>query len=652
MLNSGTVLGGRYTIAAPIGAGGMGEVYRARDERLGRDVAIKILSDGVASDPKALSRFEREAKVLATLSDPNILTIHDFGTDQGISYAVMELLKGETLRSRIREGSIPWKKAVEMAIPIAEGLSAAHSAGIIHRDLKPENIFLTSEDRLKILDFGLARRELQVPEQQVTSAPTVSRQTVPHTIMGTIPYMSPEQVRGDQADFRTDLFSLGSVLYEMISGQPAFLRQSSAETMAAILKEDPVLPQDVHPELTRIILHCLEKKPENRFQSARDLAFHLQSILTTTTVSAPEAKKRQPAIRNAVLLLGIVLLIAAGWWLQGKYSRPRSREKSIAVLPFSNLGENKENEYFSDGMTEDVILQLSKVGDMKVISRTSIMPYKKSGKSMRQIGKELGVTTILQGSVRRSENRLRIVAQLIDAETDEHIWADTYDRELQDVFEIQSEVAERIATALKLKLSPPEKEHIERKPTQNLTAYDYYLRGRESNHQHGKENNERAIEFYNRAIELDPNFSAAYAGLSEAYSLRAMFGLPETWIDSAIQMANKAIAIDPNLAEGYMSLGYAYNYNGWNRKAVAALKKALELNPNYARAAGVLGRIYIWGMGRLDEALPLMLKYAQLDPTSANAYKYVGDTYFSLRDYPKAKQWYQQSIEVDRSESC
>lgn len=411
----------------------MGEVYRARDERLGRDVAIKILPEPVASDPKALHRFEREAKVLATLSNPNVLSIHDFGTDQGISYAVMELLKGETLRSRIREGPIPWKKALEISISIAEGLSAAHSAGIIHRDLKPENIFLASEDRVKILDFGLARFDRQVPQQEVTSTPTISRQTVPNTVLGTVPYMSPEQVRGDPTDFRTDLFSLGSVIYEMVTGKPAFLRETSAETMTAILKEDPPPPQNIPPELTRIVLHCLNKKPENRFQSAHDLAFDLQSIQTTITSSRNVEAKHRPAIRTLMFLLGILFLIGAGWWLQTKFHQ-QPREKSIAVLPFSNLSENKDDEYFSDGITEDVITQLSKVGDMKVISRTSIMPYKKSGKSLRQIGKELGVTTILEGSVRHSENRVRIVAQLIDAETDEHIWADTYDRELQDVF--------------------------------------------------------------------------------------------------------------------------------------------------------------------------------------------------------------------------
>jgi serine/threonine protein kinase/Flp pilus assembly protein TadD len=646
VLIPGTTLSNRYEVVAPIGVGGMGEVYRARDRRLSRDVAVKVLPESLHGDSQLLVRFEREAEALAALSHPNILSIHDFATDQGISYAVMELLKGETLRTSMQRSPLSRKESIKIAIEIAEGLSAAHNAGIIHRDLKPENIFITSDDRVKILDFGLARMQSRVAKENVTSAPTETRQTIPGVAMGTVPYMSPEQVRGDAVDARTDIFSFGCVLYEIISGHRAFKRDTSAETMTAILKEDPpALPQDVTPELQRIISHCMEKKHENRYQSARDLVFALKSIVidSTSRSDLPVQKRRAFSARLLAVVLSIVILTLAAWFLRSKLQPAKSRAKSIAVLPFNNLGDNKEDEYFSDGMTEDVIAQLCKIGELKVISRTSVMSYKKSDKGLRQIAKELGVNTILEGSVRRAENRVRIVAQLIDAETDEHIWAETFDRDLQDIFEIQSDVAQRIAAALEAELSPAEKAHIDHRPTQNLVAYDYYLRGREALNQYGTEAVERAIAFYNKAIELDPNLAAAYAGLSEAYCFRVVFGHPESWVETAIQMSNKAISIDPNLAEGYMTLGYAYIYKGWNQKAIGALQKALELNPSHARATGLLGKIYCF-IGRLEEALPLTKKYAQLEPTSSMACRYVGLVYDFMRDYAKARQWYEKGI--------
>jgi eukaryotic-like serine/threonine-protein kinase len=372
-LSSGSQLG-HYQILSPLGKGGMGEVYRAKDLRLGREVAIKVLSDRFSDDKNSLSRFEREGKALASLAHPNILSIFDFGTEEGTSYAVMEILDGETLRSLLSHSTFSWKKAVGITIPIVEGLAAAHSKGITHRDLKPENVFVTADGQIKILDFGLARQERAVSEEQRSEAGTISRLTEPGIAVGTVPYMSPEQVRGDAVDARSDIFSFGCVLYEMIAGQRPFAGNSAADTSAAILKDDPQkiteLGKTIPVELERIILRCLEKHPDQRVQSARDLAYDLKNILgnSTATKTLPVSSARS---RSALLVLVIILtLLLAGsiWWYRGKYMEPPSRAKSIAVLPFRSMSSDKESEYFCDGMTEDILTQLSKIGDLKVIS--------------------------------------------------------------------------------------------------------------------------------------------------------------------------------------------------------------------------------------------------------------------------------------------
>lgn len=643
VIAKGHILSGRYKILAAIGAGGMGEVYRAYDERLSREVAVKILPDRVRSDEKAHSRFEKETKALAALSHPNILSIHDSGTDGDVSYAITELLHGETLR-QILKGPLPWRKVVEIAIPISDGLSSAHTAGIIHRDLKPENVFVTSDHRIKILDFGLARRELRLPSEEVSSSPTASRQTAPNVIVGTVPYMSPEQIKGDTVDARTDIFSFGCLLYEMISGHRPFKGETSPEVMTAILKKDPSPLTNIPAELQQIIAHCLEKRPEDRFQSARDLEFALKTTLTTSGQSTPITR---PQIRMSYvgIIVAILLLALAGWFFKYRSVSHPGRQKSIAVLPFTNLSGAQEEEYFSDGMTEDVITQLSKVAGIKVISRTSVMRYKNTNKTLREIAKELDVAVILEGSVRRSGNRLRINGQLIDASTDEHIWADTYDRELKDVFEIQSDVAQHIANALKTKLSPLEKQRIEKKPTENLAAYDLYLKARAHWNRFTKNDNDQAIDLFKQAVALDPQFALAFAGLADAYSASVVSG-PISILDTSIEISKKAIALDPNLPEGYQALGYAYQFKGWYQKAIEMEKKALELNPNYARAAGVLGKI-LWQMGILDESFFWVKKYQQLDPASFLAARYVGDVNRRVGNVPEAKKWYYHCLALE-----
>jgi len=439
----------------------MGEVYRAQDIRLGREVAVKVLPAAFSADPDRLRRFEQEARAASALNHPNILTIHDIGTHGGAPHVVSELLEGNTLRERLDGSALPVRKATDYAIQIANGLAAAHEKGIVHRDLKPENLFVTKDGRVKILDFGLAK--LTRPEAASgpqTQVPTVTAGTEPGVVMGTVGYMSPEQVRGHPADQRSDIFSFGAILYEMVTGRRAFQRDTAAETMTAILKEEPSglseVSARVAPALERIVQHCLEKAPEERFQSARDLAFALRDALSESATSkalpaAPRFRFRLgvPFVLAASLLAAVVLWLL---WRDVGGFRGRSLSQagapqiqSLAVLPFQNLSRDPEQEYFADGMTEALIADLAKIRALRVISRTSAMQYKDVKKPLPQIARELNVEAVVEGSVLRSGDRVRITAQLIHAPTDRHLWADSYERDLKDVLALQSEVARAIA---------------------------------------------------------------------------------------------------------------------------------------------------------------------------------------------------------------
>ena len=469
---AGTRLG-PYEVTALIGAGGMGEVYRARDPRLERDVAIKVLPPEFAADPDRLRRFEQEARTVAALNHPNILALFDIGTHKGAPYLVTELLEGASLRERLGGGPLPLGTVVELAAQLASGLAAAHAKGIVHRDLKPENVFVTRDGHVKILDFGLAKHFAAVPSGPQTELPTqdASRGTQAGVLLGTVGYMSPEQVRGEPADARSDIFSFGCVLYEMLGGRPAFRKDSAVETLHAILKEDP-LPLaspsgsssgPPSPAVQRIVRRCLEKRPEDRFASASDLHFALQSLLQLPGL---ESVSQEP---------------------------PR---KSIVVLPFENLSPDPENAYLADGLTEEVIADLSKVRSLLVISRTSAMRYKGATKSLPAIAEELKVRYVLEGSVRRAGNNLRITAQLIEAATDGHLWAEKYTGTLDDVFDMQEKVSRAIVEALKVELTPEENRRLGDHPIQNAYAFECYLKARREIWRWGEPSSlDRAMEY-------------------------------------------------------------------------------------------------------------------------------------------------------------
>ncbi len=578
---------GPYEVLSPLGAGGMGEVYRARDARLGREVAVKVLPETLAGNPEALARFQKEARAVAALSHPNILAIFDIGRHEGTDFAVMELLQGSTLRDALDSGPLPPGRTIDFALQIAKGLCAAHEKGIVHRDLKPENVFVTRDGDVKILDFGLAKNTEGGSREDATEAPTETR-TSPGTVMGTVAYMSPEQVRGEPLDPRSDIFSFGTVLYEMLTGRRAFARDSAAETMAAILMNEP--PDlsgsglSVSPAMAGILRHCLEKNVPRRYQTARDLLFNLQQFASGAS-QAPTG----------------------------------SGTPSVAVLPFLNFSADAESEFFADGMTEDVIANLAKIRSLKVISRTSVMPFKKREKSLREIGATLGAASILDGSIRRAGNRVRIVAQLVDARTDEHLWADTYDRELTDIFAIQTDVAMQIAAALKTELSPDEVARIEQKPTHDPHAYQLYLQGRYALQKADEDGYRQGIVYLEQAIAEDPELAAAHTALAFLYSeLSTGQGAgtipPAEAFAKAKASVERALALNPAAGEAHSVLAtlrfmYDYDWVGAEKE----FRLALSLSPG---SADVYDR-YGWmcsAMGRFDDALRMVRRAQELDP--------------------------------------
>jgi serine/threonine protein kinase/Flp pilus assembly protein TadD len=646
-LVAGTRLG-PYEILSPLGAGGMGEVYKARDSRLDRDVAIKVLPESLLSDGEALARFEREAKAVAALSHPNILAIHDFGRERGIAYAVMELLEGETLHERLDAGAIPQRKALEYALQIAQGLAAAHEKGIVHRDLKPQNVFVTRDGLVKILDFGLAfRRPLDAAGREQAAAtqhPMVkndptgvatvvgAKLTRQGTILGTVGYMSPEQVRGGAADHRSDIFSLGALLYEMLTGERAFRRESDVETMMAILREDPLeaaAGKALPSELEEIVGHCLEKSPEERFQSARDLAFALRVVEREgrgSTSSRPDSGARSGPRAAA--------------------TPAEASQASIAVLPLRNMSADPENEYFSDGMTEEIINALTKIEALRVASRTSAFAFKGKDEDVRKIGAALGVKTVLEGSVRQFGKKIRVTAQLIDVADGYHLWSERYDREMEDVFEVQDEISRAIAAMLKVRLLPAEEASLSSRGTENVEAYNDYLKGR---YHFNRREPPEAIAEFERALARDPGYTDAYTGLADAYCIYGFYGGIPTLnaFARARAAAEKAHELEPESADVHVSLALVQHYYGWNlEREEAELRRAIQLAPRSAPAYSWLGLCLAFARGGA-EAVEMARHATALEPLSANAQANVAWAFYGWRRFEEAVQEFRRALHID-----
>ena len=659
-LSAGTRLGS-YEILSPLGAGGMGEVYRGRDSKLQRDVAIKVLPQSLAADPDALARFEREALAVAALSHPNILSIHDFGTHDGTSYAVMELLEGETLRGKLVSGPIPQKQAVDWALQIARGLSAAHEKGIVHRDLKPENLFVSKDGHVKILDFGLAKKiETTTPDEQ-TSAPTGSGHTEVGAVMGTAGYMSPEQVKGLPVDHRSDIFSFGAILYEMLSGKKAFRRDSSAETMAAIMRDEPPellqSGRNISPALDHIVKHCLEKDRDLRFQTARDVAFNLseQSSSSVANGASSAYAPAQPSGKSKVLIAvaAVTFLAAVGVFLLRRPHRVAADArgvKRVAVLPFENLGA-PEDDYFADGIADEIRGKLTSLPGFQVIARGSSTPYRKTTKSPSQIAQELGVGYLLTATVRWEKNggasRVLVSPELTEVSgsgTPTSKWQQPFDAALTDVFQVQSDIASRVAQALGIALGASEVRRLSEKPTDNFAAYEALLKGDEAAN---KENRFRkvsgeneALGFYEQAVALDPNSATAWAVLSRECSFLYDESAPtaDHLAARAKQAADKAVKLAPDRPDGYDALGnYELNVSGDAQRGLEHYAHGLSLSPGNADLLMGTGVAESF-LGRWEDAVEHLEQAEHLDPRDIQKPLQLSYPLLNLRRYREARE--------------
>jgi TolB-like protein/tetratricopeptide (TPR) repeat protein len=659
-VSPGTNLG-PYEILSPLGSGGMGEVYRARDSKLKRDVAVKVLPPSLAKDPDALARFEREALAVAALSHPNILSIFDFGTQDGTTYAVMELLEGETLRGKLDSGRIAQKQAVDYAVQIARGLSAAHGKGVVHRDLKPENVFVSRDGHVKILDFGLAKRMDKTAADELTSAPTNSGQTGPGTVMGTMGYMSPEQVRGLPVDHRTDIFSFGAMLYELLSGAKAFKRNTASDTIAAILKEEPPeLSQSgahISPGLDHIVRHCLEKDREDRFQAAKDIAFALSeaSDASSSAIAAVTGEhfvappRRKGRVLVAVAALAVVLA-AVGYVVlrRGRGAAGPGQEKRLAVLPFENLGA-PEDDYFADGIADAVRGKLTSIPGIQVIARASSTPYKKTKKTPSQIGEELKTGYLLTATVRweksGGKSHVLVTPELVDVSVPDSPtskWQQPFDAALTNVFGVQSEIASKVADALGVVLGASAEKGLAERPTSNVAAYDSFLKGEQETMAMAVGDPGRlrkGLGHYEAAVALDPAFAQGWAKVSVASSLLYSNGIPAPELaERARGAAEKAIGLAPMRWEGYHALG---NYHrlvahdmGLAREQYA---KGLRIAPTEVALLGSSASAEE-AIGLWDSALEHAKQAVRMDPRNAAAFRRLGEIFLLTRRYPEARE--------------
>jgi eukaryotic-like serine/threonine-protein kinase len=688
---------GAYRILGPIGSGGMGEVYLAQDTRLGRKAAVKVLPASFAADKNRVQRFKQEARAASALNHPNILTIYEIGEQDSILFIASEFIDGRTLRSRIREGDLNIVEALDIAIQAASALAAAHEAGIVHRDIKPENIMARTDGYVKILDFGLAKLiEKEAPGSNLEPEAASTFKTEPGVIMGTPHYMSPEQVRGLKLDVRTDIFSLGAVLYEMITGRLAFDGGTVSDIIAAILDREPAPipgPDAGCPDqLEQIVSKALSKNREQRYASAAEMAAELNALYKTME-TRPEAWRRPGAGRGAggpkkeegrdpgatrlqlgkdtgrhraattgsqgrgryltpinrygiwaaIGLVVIAVVIAGVTRLSGN----RGPIDSLAVLPFTNSNGDASLDYLSDGIPESVVYALSRVSSLKVMSFNSVIPYKGQKKSAHELGQALGVRAVVMGRIQRDGDDFAISAELVDVTDNSSLWGEHYHRRLADIFTAQEDIARDMSDKLRLRLGPADQEALTRRYTENSDAYRFYLEGRYHWNRRDPEGIKRAIEYFKQAIQKDPNYALAYAGLADAYTVPSS-GLPaKDRMQEAEKAAKTALDKDDNLAEAHASLAYVkYRFHGDWQGAEAEFRRAIELNSNYSLGYELYGQ-FLGFMGRFDEAVKELNRAAEMDPLVPGIWADIGYVLYLQEQYDQAIGNCQKALGID-----
>jgi eukaryotic-like serine/threonine-protein kinase len=654
-----------YRIDSEIGRGGMGVVYRAHDMKLNRDVALKFLPHGMSAGADDRERLLQEARAAAGLNHPNICTVHDIGEADGEPFIVMELVEGKTLREVIREGVLPIATAISYGAQIGEALAAAHSRGIVHRDVKSENMMVTRQGQIKVMDFGLAK---------LKETPGLTRGA---STVGTAAYMSPEQIQGGSVDARSDLFSLGVVLFEMLTGQLPFHGEHDAALLYSIVNTEPeslvALRSDVAADLERIVARALEKDPGDRFQSAADLVSELRRLqkgrsstrsipvqpvptarpsgehpaMPSGNVVLPSAVSSRKKFVPVIVGIVIVAVAVAAYFLFG---RGHSAADSLAVLPFVNTGTDAGSDYLSDGMTESIINSLTRLPNVRVVPRSTVFRFKGKDVDPQEIGKQLHVSTILTGTVVQRGNEMTVQVDLIDVTNQSQIWGDRLTRSMDQIMTLQDEIVSSVTREMKLAVSSDAARDLTRHNTSNPEAYKLYLQGRYYWNKRRGPDIEKGIDYYRQALALDPSYALAWLGLAESYLLQEQYeGIPASeCYPNAETALNKALAVDPNLGEAHAAMGFVKGYNHDWAGAEAEYRKAIELNPQYATSYHWYS-ILLHGLGRHEEAGTMIEKARQLDPLSPVIAVNTGLQYFYTGDPQKAERELKKALDLDAS---